>query len=193
MHAVLMLLWRIFVSNVAFAIIFGLGGSACPAPSNPTCCGRTLELDPSASCQSGSSSYHHSIGNSTITMTSLLAYISPTSPLLANHAFAFAAGMLVSVQIEVTWAGVRLFVAVTGNAALAASLPETAFENVLWATSISDLWGRRWHQFFVSAALYTPFLVVMHNLWIECMVQKQRYMSSLSLGSKESGCCRAAV
>jgi hypothetical protein len=70
---------------------------------------------------------------------------------LARHAFDFAAGMLVPIQIEVTWAAVRLFVAATGNAALAASLPETAFDNVLLATSISDLWGRRWHQFFVSS------------------------------------------
>jgi hypothetical protein len=166
LSAAVILACRIVLLQLAYAALLGLSGSTCPIPvadsaaAAAAAAGQQNQLESACfnphnpgSCDSSSNSVTttYSLQASPgVSVATLIRLFSSTFPLLARHIYAFVAGMLVPVQIEVTWAAVRLFVAATGNAAQLASLPATAFDNLMMTTSISDLWGRRWHQFFVS-------------------------------------------
>lgn len=65
----------------------------------------------------------------------------------ARYAFSQAAGLLLPMQMSIGYAFTRMCVLASGDAGLAAALPEHAFNSPLLATSVNDLWSNRWHQF----------------------------------------------
>ncbi|KAI8464982.1 MAG: hypothetical protein J3K34DRAFT_489188 [Monoraphidium minutum] len=92
---------------------------------------------------------------------------------LAHHAWSFAAGALLPLQMGILYAATRLALIAAGRAArrmaraprtgpaaapklasggaalleLAGQLPSEAFDAPLASASLSELWGARWHQF----------------------------------------------
>lgn len=65
--------------------------------------------------------------------------------------FSMAAGILLSLQMEIAYSLTRATLLMVGDGELAGSLPLRAFNSPHMASSITDLWGNRWHAFLVSA------------------------------------------
>jgi hypothetical protein len=69
---------------------------------------------------------------------------------LGYIAFSMAAGTLLSMQMEMGYSLARATLLMAGGADLAYNLPLRAFNSPHMASSITDLWGNRWHAFLVS-------------------------------------------
>jgi hypothetical protein len=65
-------------------------------------------------------------------------------------AFSMAAGTLLYMQMEMGYSLMRAMLLMAGGADLAHNLPLRAFNSPHLASSITDLWGNRWHAFLVS-------------------------------------------
>uniref|UniRef100_A0A383WCN1 Wax synthase domain-containing protein n=1 Tax=Tetradesmus obliquus TaxID=3088 RepID=A0A383WCN1_TETOB len=61
--------------------------------------------------------------------------------------FSMAAGTLLSLQMEIAYSLTRATLLMVGDGELAGSLPLRAFNSPHMASSITDLWGNRWHAF----------------------------------------------
>lgn len=71
---------------------------------------------------------------------------------LASCAFAFPAALLLTQQLEVRYGHIRIAMIILGLkipvlAELAAQMPTRAFKWPVAATSVSEFWSMRWHQF----------------------------------------------
>jgi hypothetical protein len=69
---------------------------------------------------------------------------------LGYFAFSMAAGTLLSMQMELGYSLARAILLMAGGEDLAYNLPLHAFNSPHMASSITDLWGNRWHAFLVS-------------------------------------------
>eukprot|EP00878_Enallax_costatus_P007532 GHUV01007888.1.p1 GENE.GHUV01007888.1~~GHUV01007888.1.p1 ORF type:complete len:490 (+),score=83.66 GHUV01007888.1:1090-2559(+) len=68
-------------------------------------------------------------------------------PNAAYYIFHYGVSCLLPLQMGIADASLRLGIVLMGQSELASSLPMEAFNSPTLSTSISDLWGNRWHQF----------------------------------------------
>lgn len=68
-------------------------------------------------------------------------------PKLAYYAFHYAVSFLLPLQMGIAYASLKVSIILFGSQQLADSLPDEAFNSPVSSTSVSDLWGNRWHQF----------------------------------------------
>lgn len=68
-------------------------------------------------------------------------------PRLAYYAFHYGVSFLLPMQMGIAYASIKVVIILLGQKQLADSLPAEAFNSPVLSTSISDLWGNRWHQF----------------------------------------------
>jgi hypothetical protein len=80
-------------------------------------------------------------------------------PKLGYYIFSLAAGTLLSMQMEIAYAVTRASLLLVGAGELAASLPLRVFNSPHLSSSITDLWGNRWHAFLVSGLLSAVMLL----------------------------------
>jgi hypothetical protein len=111
-RAAVMLLCRIVLLQLAYAVLLGLSGSTCPLPMDHSAAAAAaaqqdhLEsacLNPRhpGSCDSSSNGVMTTYSlSSGVSVASLISWFSSTFPLLACHIYAFVAGMLVPVQLK---------------------------------------------------------------------------------------------
>jgi hypothetical protein len=134
--------WTLFVVYVTYEaglyLLCSLSGNLCSSSN-----------DSSSGSSTGSSMR---IPPAWISTLPALVWLSENLPYLSRCAFAFPAGLFLTLPMDLIYCLVRLIMAVGSFRFLAVrqlvtAMPKRAFNWPIAAGSVGELWGFRWHQF----------------------------------------------